>query len=207
MTQALAKLVTFDEFIQWYPENSEVHYELHDGIIIEMPKPTGEHSDIAGFLIDEFNIAIKELGKRGVWNIPKECVVKPNSDKSGYEPDIIILNRENILQETRWKTESVIEHGSTVKLIVEIASQNWRDDYYKKYSDYEEMGIAEYWIVDHSAKATKKLIGNPKLPTISVYQLIEGEYQLTQFRGNERIVSLTFPNFNLTAEEVFQAGL
>lgn len=39
MTQALAKQVTFDEFIAWYPESSDRHYELHDGVIVEMPKP------------------------------------------------------------------------------------------------------------------------------------------------------------------------
>ncbi len=41
MTQAQAepKLYSFDEFISWYPENSEVRYKLHDGVIIEMPKP------------------------------------------------------------------------------------------------------------------------------------------------------------------------
>jgi Uma2 family endonuclease len=38
MTQALTKQVTFDEFIDWLPENSEVRYELHDGIVIEMPQ-------------------------------------------------------------------------------------------------------------------------------------------------------------------------
>lgn len=30
MTQAIPKQVTFDEFIAWYPENSEPRYELHD---------------------------------------------------------------------------------------------------------------------------------------------------------------------------------
>lgn len=30
MTQAIPKQVTFDEFIAWYPENSESCYELHD---------------------------------------------------------------------------------------------------------------------------------------------------------------------------------
>ncbi len=50
MTQAQAqthetqpKLYTFDEFIEWYPENSEFRYELHDGVIIEMLKPKGKH--------------------------------------------------------------------------------------------------------------------------------------------------------------------
>ncbi|BAY18665.1 hypothetical protein NIES2109_00040 [Nostoc sp. HK-01] len=51
-TQAEPKIYTFDEFIEWYPEQSEVRYELHDGVIVEMPKPTGEHSDLAGFLIE-----------------------------------------------------------------------------------------------------------------------------------------------------------
>lgn len=35
MTQALPKIVTFDEFITWYPENSGVRYELHNGEIVE----------------------------------------------------------------------------------------------------------------------------------------------------------------------------
>lgn len=45
MTIAIPKQVTFDEFIAWYPpENSEYRYELHDGVIVQMPKPTGPHS-------------------------------------------------------------------------------------------------------------------------------------------------------------------
>lgn len=34
MIQSIPKQLTFDEFIAWYPENSEYRYELHDGIII-----------------------------------------------------------------------------------------------------------------------------------------------------------------------------
>lgn len=40
MIQALGKLV-FDDFIAWYPENSQQHYELHDGVIFEMTPPRG----------------------------------------------------------------------------------------------------------------------------------------------------------------------
>ncbi|KAB8332179.1 hypothetical protein SD80_022070 [Scytonema tolypothrichoides VB-61278] len=87
MTQALTKQVTFHEFIAWYPENPQLRYELHDGIIIEMT------------------------------------------------------------------------------------------------------------------------IGNPKQPTISVYQLVEGEYQVTQFRGGNYIQSPTFPELVLTAEQIFQVGI
>lgn len=47
---------------------------------------------------------------------------------------------------------------------------------------------------------------NPKQPTISIYQLIEGEYQVRQFRGSDRIQSPAFPGLNLTAEQIFRAG-
>jgi Uma2 family endonuclease len=39
LTQAPPKPATFDEFMAWYPDNSEYRYELHRGVIIQMPKP------------------------------------------------------------------------------------------------------------------------------------------------------------------------
>ncbi|MDY7023184.1 MAG: hypothetical protein SWJ54_17855 [Cyanobacteriota bacterium] len=37
LTQTEPKLYSFDEFINGYPENSPVRYELHDGVILEIP--------------------------------------------------------------------------------------------------------------------------------------------------------------------------
>ncbi|MFW6296283.1 MAG: hypothetical protein ACOC04_03730 [Halothece sp.] len=41
---------------------------------------------------------------------------------------------------------------------------------------------------------------------LSIYELIDGEYQVHQFRENEVIVSSTFPNLKLSANQIFQAG-
>ena len=202
-TQAEPKIYTFDEFIEWYPENSVVRYELHDGVIFEMPKPKGKHSKLTGSLVGKFLTTISEIGKTDIWFIPRESIVKPGRDKSGYEPDIIILNQETIDTETRWETESIIQNATSVKLIVEVVSSNWQDDYYDKLRDYEGMGIPEYWIVDYAALGGRKFIGNPKQPTIFVCELIDGEYQMTPFRGDDLIVSPTFPQLNLTAQQVF----
>lgn len=207
MSQALTKPITFDEFIEWYPEDSEVNYELHDGVIVEMAKPRGKHSRVTGFTINHLNIAIKSLNKEDIWFIPREWIVKTLEGKSGYEPDIIILDEEALVKETRWESESIIEIADSVKLTVEVISTNWRDDYSKKSADYEEMGIQEYWIIDYDALGGKRFIGDPKQPTISVYQLINGEYQITQFRNNDKIISPTFPTFNLTANQIFNARL
>ena len=207
MTQAqtIAKTVTFDEFVAWYPENSEHRYELHNGIIVEMPKPTGEHSELGGFLSYKLNVAIDSQGLNCF--VPKECVVKPFRDESGYEPDVIVLDREAVANEPRWSKESVITMGASVRLIVEIVSTNWRDDYALKMIDYEEFGIPEYWIVDYRGLGGRRFIGNPKQPTLSVCQLVDGEYQISQFRGSDRIESLAFPELQLTAEQIFRAGL
>ena len=205
MIQTIAKTVTFDEFVDWYPEKSEHHYELHNGIIVEMPKPTGEHSEVGGFL--SLEIGLQCRSNQLPYFIPKECVVKHFRDESGYEPDVIVLDREAIANEPRWSKESVITMGASVRLIVEIVSTNWRDDYFTKARDYEEFGISEYWIVDYRGLGGRQFIGNPKQPTFSVYELVDGEYQVKQFRGNSRIESAAFPELQLTAEQIFCAGL
>ena len=202
MTQALPQLVTFDEFLAWYPENRTVRYELHDGEIVEMPKPTGTHSKLTGFIIDELNFKIREIDKRGIWFIPRECIVKPRSGKSGYEPDIIVLNEETIGLESRWEKESVIEHASSVKLIVEVVSTNWRDDYLKKLADYEEMGIPEYWIVDFRGLGGLEFIGRPKQITVTVCQLRGDSYGKRLFRLGDRIISNSLPGLDLTLQNL-----
>ena len=205
MVQALTKLVTFDEFIAWYPENSEHHYELHNGVIVEMPRAPGKHSEIAGFVILELSLDIRRL--RLPWSIPKECVLKGDRTESGYEPDVIVLDRQQVINEPRWAAESIITMGSSVRLAVELVSSNWQTDYLTKLRDYEEMGIFEYWIVDYLGLGGRRYIGNPKQPTLSVYQLVDGEYDLTQFWGDDKIESAAFPELNLTAQQVFDAGI
>jgi Uma2 family endonuclease len=73
----------------------------------------------------------------------------------------------------------------------------------------KNLSFAEYLAYDDRTDTRYELvyaaryISTPKLPTISVYQLSEGEYQVLQFRGAERIISATFPDLILTAEQVF----
>jgi Uma2 family endonuclease len=76
-----------------------------------------------------------------------------------------------------------------------------------KYADYEEMGIPEYWIVDYAALGGRNFIGNPKQPTISVCNLVDEEYQITKFQNSDRLISQTFPDLNLTANQVLQNSI
>ncbi|QSJ17303.1 Uma2 family endonuclease [Nostoc sp. UHCC 0702] len=204
MAQALGKLVTFNEFVAWYPETPQLRYELHDGVIIEMPPPTGDHEEVVGFLATKFTLEYSRLNLP--YFIPKTAFVKPLDGESAYSPDVLILNRINLVNEPLWKKESTASQAASIPLVVEVVSTNWRDDYLKKAADYEAVGIPEYWIVDYAANGGRRFIGNPKQPTISIYSLVEGEYQVSQFQGGQTIISLTFPELNLTAQEIFQAA-
>jgi Uma2 family endonuclease len=204
MIQALRKLVTFDEFIAWYPENLQQRYELHDEVIVEMAPPTGDHEEVVGFLALNISIEIGRLKR--TFFIPKTAFIKPLENESAYSPDVLILNRTNLVNEPLWKKESTVSQAASIPLVIEVVSTNWRDDYLKKVADYEAVGIPEYWIVDYAALGGKRFIGNPKQPTIWVYSLVDGEYQVRQFRGSDCIISSAFPELNLTAEQIFQAG-
>lgn len=205
MIQTQTKTVTFDEFAAWYPENSVRRYELHKGVIVEMPLGTGPHSRVTGFTRDEISAEIRRL--KLPYFIPGDCLLKPIRDEAGYQPDVIVLDQVALANEPRWDRESIITMGSSVRLAVEVVSTNWQDDYHFKFADYEKLGIPEYWVVDYAALGGRRFIGNPKQPTLSVYQLVDGEYQISQFRGDDLIESLTFPQLKLTAEQIFRAGL
>ncbi|QEI43624.1 hypothetical protein BMF77_04244 [Dolichospermum sp. UHCC 0315A] len=205
MIQTLSKVTTFEEFVAGLPDNSGVRYELHNGNIIEMAQPVGEHEEVKGFLGVEIPFEIKRLGLP--YGIPNQVLVRPEGKDSGYFPDVLVLNRENLVNEKLWKKESILSNGASIPLVIEVVSTNWRDDYHLKYADYEEMGISEYWIVDYAALGGRNFIGNPKQPTISVCNLVDEEYQISKFRDHERIISQTFPELNLTANQIFQASL
>lgn len=199
MTQALTKTITFEEFIESYPDQGR--YELRNGVIVEMPQSTGIHELIRAYLIAELMHELRRLILP--YFIPLRALVKAVDAESGYLPDVLIV-RSNLANESLWEKSSTVSQAESIPLVVEVVSTNWRDDYYTKAGEYEGIGIPEYWIVDYAALGGRKFIGNPKQPTISIYQLVDGEYQVSQFQDSDRLISPTFPELNLTAKQVFQ---
>ena len=191
MTQTLPKLVTYEEFIEWLPNDGK-RYELHDGVIVEMSQPTGKHEKVTSFLTLELAVQVRNMGI--AYLLPKTALVKPPEKDSGYFPDVLLVNPDNLSNEPLWEKESTVTQGASIPLVIEVVSTNWRDDYYKKFADYEERGGRDF-------------IGNPKQPGLFVCELVNGEYVKTLFRGNTPIVSPTFPQLNLTAQQIFDAAL
>ena len=192
--------VSFEEFIAWYPEDGK-RYELHLGVIKEMPPPTGVHEDISGFLAAELNFESRRQNL--LFSIPKSCLIKPNLEKSGFVPDLVVLDRRELVNETLWQNSSVIQRGQSIPLVVEVVSRNWRTDYGMKLAAYEALGIREYWIVDYLALGAVRYLGKPKQPTVTICRLIEGEYELFPFIAGQRLQSQVLPSLDLNIDAIF----
>jgi Uma2 family endonuclease len=199
MYQITPQLMSFEEFLEWHPNDGSI-FELINGVPIEM-NPTGEHEEISGFLS---GILFAEIGRLNLpYSVPRTATVRPRREGYGHKPDAIICDRTLLNLEPDWRRRSTIQNGNTVKLIIEVVSTNWRDDYLTKFADYEELGISEYWIVDYAGLGGRRFIGNPKQPTLSINILIDGEYQTQIYRDLSQIYSSIFPELNLTANEIF----
>ena len=191
--------VSIEQFLDWYPDNTQYRYELRRGVIFQRPKPRGKHSDIAGFIHDELAFEIRQ--KKYPYSIPREGIVKVSND-TGYEPDTIVLDRTKIGQEPLWEKSSTIQNGESIKLIVEVVSSNWQDDYELKLAAYESIRIPEYWIVDYAGLGGVRHIGRPKQPTLTICKLIEGEYEVSRIRVNEKVPNELPPEFSTIAEQI-----
>ena len=201
MVQSTPKIITVDEFISHYGECDR--YELIDGELIEM-EPTGPHEQVSALIGRKLNVEIDRQDLS--YFIPHRCLIKLLGTETAFRPDVIVLDQTQLINEPLCQQEPIITLGNSIKLIAEVVSTNWQNDYARKAEDYALLGVPEYWIVDYLGIGGREYIGKPKQPTVTICTLIEDEYQKQLFQNNEQLVSSIFPNLQLTAQQVFTAG-
>lgn len=196
MVQTKTKL-TFADFLEKYPDGSGI-YELVNGEIVKV-EATRAHKNVARYLVKSFDRESDRLGLDYI--VDKDIVfrtVTASGQEQGRNPDV------GVVKASVWNS-NVRSYGALtepIQLAVEVTSTNWEDDYVDKLDEYQRLGICEYWIVDYLAIASRAYLGNPKIPTVFVYSLENGSYLVESFRGSERIISKTFPELEITAEQL-----
>lgn len=195
------KPLSFDEFLSRY--GGDNRYELIDGEVFDL-EPTGPHEEVAAFITA--NICVID-GTSLPWFVLQRGLLRPsNIGMTAFRPDVAVVDRDELTKELLWSDQSILTLGSSIKFVAEVVSSNWQNDYARKAEDYAVLGIPEYWIVDYAGLGGTRYIGKPKQPTLSICTLMDGEYEIQQLRGNQTIISLTFPDLKLTAEQVLMAG-
>lgn len=52
-----------------------------------------------------------------------------------------MLNEADLAKEPLWEKQPVLTRGKAVRLVAEVVSTNWQDDYARKVEDYAMLGI------------------------------------------------------------------
>ena len=191
MTTTTQPKLNFEQYLN-YDDGTDNRYELVDGQLKLMNPPTLLHIRIAKFLERQFDSEIERLGYP--WEAFRE-VGQQTEEDSARLPDVLVVPLE--LAETLMNQSAVLRVPSL--LVVEIVSPSSKaDDYKEKLEEYQKLGIPEYWIVNPESKRDKR---------VTLHQLQNQVYQKQEYRGSQRIISITFPELNLTAEQVLRAKL
>ncbi len=196
------KPLSFEEFLVHY--GGDNRYELIDGEVFDL-EPTGSHEEVAALITTKICVQIDAKGLP--WFVLQRGILRPaNIGMTAFRPDVAVLDRDELTKEMLWSDQSILTLGSSIKFVAEVVSSNWQNDYSRKVEDYAVLGIPEYWIADYAGLGGTQHIGKPKQPTLSICTLVNGEYEIQQLRGNQTIISPTFPDLKLTAEQVLRVG-
>jgi len=191
MTQTKQRFSSFEEYLD-YDDGTENVCELFNGELIEVPPESGLNVGIASFLMIQFAAIVGHLRVR-VHSLEIEVRGEPRN----RFPDLTIIREEHVAQLMRRNTIRL--SMAPPLLVVEVVSPGdlQRDrDYIAKLGQYEAIAIPEYWIID------------PETQVVSVCELIDGTYEIKEFRGSDRIQSRLkiLQSLQLTAEEILKSG-
>jgi Uma2 family endonuclease len=180
--------LTWEEYLNYQGE-SGVCYELYRGQLIEIPTPTALHIKICQFLLYKFRRFFAAN------NLPLVAVATTavrTEENSARVPDVVICTRSLWEQVCAQPGSAILDFEEKPLLVIEVTSQNWREDYIRKRAEYDFIDIPEYWIVD------------PNRPKIRLCSRPENEssYFDREFLLGQQIQSVQFPEFILSVDEV-----
>ncbi|MDY6781245.1 MAG: Uma2 family endonuclease [Cyanobacteriota bacterium] len=193
--------LTFEDYLKQYPQG-EGKFELVNGALVKV-EATRAHKNVARFLVKTFDRESERLELDYI--VDKDIIIRTftkQGQQRGRIPDV------GVVKSSIWNA-NVTAYGAiteALELAVEVASTNWDDDYIDKLDEYERLGIKEYWIVDYLAIASRNYLGNPKVPTVFVYSLVDDKYQVQSFREQEVILSPLFPELKVTVAQIVEAS-
>ncbi len=162
---------SYQEYLDTADESRIV--EWVDGEIIEYMPPSIAHQDLTGFLFQLISGFVAEFDLGKVVMAPAEVKLWP--DGPSREPDLFFVQRSRLLGFDQWR------YNGAPDLVVEVVSPgSVREDRVRKFTEYEQAGVGEYWLVDP----------RPNQRTIECYRRDEaGIFQPIEAGADGRLLS------------------
>lgn len=180
--------MSYEEFLAWGDEPAQTEWDASTGEIIIFMPPKNIHQATLMFLSQLLDIFVRlfNLGRVGI--APFEVKLKP--DGSSREPDIFFVAKTNL---ERWTEEKLLGPADLIIEIISLDSVN--RDRNKKFKEYAEIGVPEYWIIDP----------RPGKQRADFFRLDEqNQYTLYATEDDERVESQVLPGFWLRPTWLWQ---
>jgi Uma2 family endonuclease len=132
--------MTFEEYLAWADEDTFA--EWVDGEVVWMSPVSNKHEEIAQFLSATMSVFVKRR-KLGVVRTEPFGLKTGRRGRACRLPDLQFLATEHL---DRLRNSYI---DGPADLVIEIVSLESRDrDRVTKFSEYEEGGVREYWLID-----------------------------------------------------------
>lgn len=165
--------MSYEAFLEWADEDTLA--EWVDGRVILMSPPSDRHQDLSDFLTALLRHFVEayDLGK------VRSAAFQMKLEASGREPDILFVAKENL---ARIQKNRLV---GPADLAIEIISPESRTrDRKEKFSEYEQAGVEEYWLLDPERKQAEFY----RLDAHGIYQITplgEGVFRSEVLTGLE----------------------
>ncbi|MBF2034438.1 MAG: Uma2 family endonuclease [Leptolyngbyaceae cyanobacterium T60_A2020_046] len=189
MVQLRQRFHSFEEYLA-YDDGSDNLYELFNGELIEVPPESGFNVELATYLLLQLAPLVGYQRVRG-----HGLELEVRGEPRNRYPDLTVIREEHI---------TLLKRRNTIRLtmpppllVVEVVSPGelQRDrDYIAKRTQYEDIGIPEYWVVD------------PQEHTVSVFTGQDGRYgDAHVLTDRDRLTSIQIPSLDLAIADLFTA--
>ena len=178
---------TYADLLAW---DTDVRYELYDGLPVALASPSDVHQHIVAELI-------RQLGN---YLVDKPCRAYPAPfdvrlfERSGDAPEDVdtVVQPDLMVVCDRDKVDRRGVHGAPDFIIEVLSPSSERYDRFSKLNLYQKAGVREYWIV------------NPANKTVQTFVLEDGHYTFPAYaEAGESLEVSIFPECVIDLTTVF----
>lgn len=181
--------MSYEEYLEFASDSQLV--EWVDGeAIIYMP-PLDKHQNLSRFLTTLLDLFIQFFNLGTLRYAPLEVRLWP--DGPSREPDILFIAKDNLVHLTLERFE-----GSPDLVIEIISPGSVSEDRVRKFTQYEQAGVKEYWIIDP----------RPRQQQVDFYVLGQDNlYHAASLEEDGRYYSTVLPDFWLNIDWLWEESL
>lgn len=178
---------SFEEYLE-IEETADYKHEYQDGEIVPMTGGTTEHNKIAFNFASYLKFALKKQKQKHNIFIGDVKLWIPQYNQGTY-PDVMVIDDEPIYYGTG---KTTVTNPSLVVEVLSKSTQNYDQGdkflYYRSISQFQEyilINQSHYYVMQYN-------------------KTNEGKWLLTEYQGENSVLSLVSVNFEITFEELYE---